>query len=382
MSQNPKVVADDAKPSDLCAERKGFLTEHQRLATSGARTALPFALEGQLFLAIPQLAEDILDQPAHMNGGDSDIDTIIYRWTEGRFVEHERLPTPGGEDVLVFEIGAETFLATVGVRIGSGPYDLNAFAQIYRRESGEWAPFQAVPTFAGKQWHHFTFEDRHFLALAQGVTVPGAMPRHARESRILEWTGERFEDFQVFEGRWGYNWAYFELGGDRFLAYADHTSPSGLYRWDGERFTEFQTLADHGGRAFAFFEQDNQAWLAFAAIDGDTTLYRWNGHEFSAHQNLGGPGGREFELIRTARGLHLVRVCFIEGTPATPKTDLTSQIFRWEDGLFELIGEFPTFGGTDASAFTADDTLYLALSNSLTAEVRFRQDTIIYKIAL
>jgi hypothetical protein len=379
VNQDPQAVG--AQDSNF--EKGGPIVKpHQRLPTSGARTALPVTLEGRLHLIVPQLAEDIPGQDAHMNGGDSDIDAIIFRWIDGCFVEHERLPTPGGEDALVFEIDEETFLATASVRTGAGPYDLNAFASIYRREGGAWTLVQAIPSFAGKQWSHFSFDGRHFLALAQGVTVPTATPRHPRESRILEWNGERFEDFQVFEGGWGYNFVFFELEGSRFLAYADHTSPSGLYRWDGQRFVAFQTLAEHGGRAFRFFEAEGQAWLAFAAIDGDSTLLRWDGQRFAPHQRLGGPGGREFELIRTTKDLYLVRVCFIEGTPAAPKTDLESQLYRWEDGRFVAIETFATFGGTDASAFTVDGKLYLAVSNSLTPDVRFRQDSVIYQLDL
>src|SRR5882757_6441303 len=56
----------------------GLLSEHQRLATSGARTALPFHIGGELFLAVPQLSEDVPGQAPHMNAGNSDIDAIIY----------------------------------------------------------------------------------------------------------------------------------------------------------------------------------------------------------------------------------------------------------------------------------------------------------------
>jgi len=387
MSQNPQNVAIVPQSPDVAPSGSSVLTEYQRLPTSGARTALPFTLEGDLYLAIPQLSEDIvvdgvLVQAPHMNTGNSDIDAIIYRWTGGHFVEHERLPTPGGEDMTIFQIDGQTYLATAGVRTGAGPYDMNSFARIYRRENGAWTPYQSIPTFAGKQLYYFGFDGRHFLGVAEGVTLPGPVARHPRTSRIMEWKDGQFEDFRVFEGGWGYNWVFFEVDGQRFLGYADHTSPSGLYRWDGEQFTPFQTLADLSGRAFKFFEQDNQTWLAFAAIDGDSTLYRWNGQEFAPHQTLGGRSGREFELIRTASGLYLVRICFILGTPAAPKTDNFSQIFQWKDGRFEVIEEFPTFGGTDASAFTAGGQLYLAVSNSLTADVRFRQDTIIYRVAL
>jgi len=360
----------------------GSLRVLQRLPTSGARTVVPFELEGSLYLAIPQLAEDVVGQTPHMNAGNSDIDMILYRWRDGRFHESERLRVPGGEDAVFFRIGADLFLATASVRTGSGPYDLNALSKIYRRQNGAWTPFQEIPTFAAKHWHYFTFDARHFLALAQGVTVAGAEARHPRQSCILEWNGTRFVEFQTLEGRWGYNWAFFELSGERFLAYADHTSASSLYRWSGERFTVAQSFAEQGGRAFLFFENERHAWLAFANIAGESTLYRWDGTQFVSHQTLGGPGGREFELIRTDKGLYLVRICFIEGTPAAPKTDLMSQIYRWDAGRFVTLEEFATFGGTDAAAFEMDGERFLAVSNSLTREIRFREDTVIYRLGL
>lgn len=357
----------------------GLLSVHQRLPTSGARTALPFRLDGALHLAVPQLAEDSGQPVANMNGGDSDTDLILYRWEDGRFVEDDRLAVPGGEDALVFVVGDATFLATASVRTGGGPYEYNAISRIFRRDGDRWRPFQDVGTFAAKQWHHFAFDGRHFLGLAQGVTVPNSAPRVPRHSCILEWRDGRFEPFQTLAGGWGYNFAFAEIGGERLLAYADHTSPSLLYRWDKDGFVEHQVLAERGGRAFRFFAQDGADWLAFATIDGDSTLYRWDGAALAAHQTLGVPGGREFELIRTGDALHLVRIRFIEGTPHDPRTDLTSEIFRWAEGGFTLVARFPTFGGTDATAFEADGTLHLAVSNSLTADIRFRQDTIIYR---
>jgi hypothetical protein len=140
----------------------GLLLEHQRLPTSGARTALPFELEGELFLAVPQLSEDVAGQKPHMNGGNSNTDMIIFRWQAGKFTVHERLPSPGGEDALVFRIGGDTFLGTASIRSGADPYDMNDFARLYRREDGRWQLIQAIPTFAGKQLYHFAFDGRYF----------------------------------------------------------------------------------------------------------------------------------------------------------------------------------------------------------------------------
>ena len=60
----------------------------QTLTTSGARTAAPYWIGGNLYLAVPQLAEDIQGGPVGMNFGDSDTDLILYRYQDGRFAEH------------------------------------------------------------------------------------------------------------------------------------------------------------------------------------------------------------------------------------------------------------------------------------------------------
>jgi hypothetical protein len=77
--------------------------------------------------------------------------------------------------------------------------------------------------------------------------------------------------------------------------------------------------------------------------------------------------------------LYLVQINFIEGDPSRPRTDLVSRVFEWTGKELALAEEFSTAGGTDAAVFSADGALYLAVSNSLTADVRFRTDTIIYR---
>lgn len=357
------------------------MTPYQRLATSGARAVLPYTIGGISYLAVPQLAEDIPGQQAQMNLGNSNVETLLYRWQNGRFEEHARLPVPGGEDVEFFSIGDDRFLATASIRTGRGPYDINTDSRIFKWRDGAWEPFQSVPTFAAKQWRYFGFDGRHFLALAQGVTMDGVEARNPRHSCILEWDGHRFAPFQTLDGPWGYNWTFFTLGGVHYLAYADHVTPSRVHRWDGARFVPCQDFAPNGGRAFLYFEADSASWLAFADLGGDSTLYRWDGAKFQPHQTLGGKGGREFTLIRAAGALYLIRICFIEGTPAAPKVDLLSQLYLWGKGNFVKIQDFPTSGGTDAHAFDVDGQLFVAVSNSLSHDIRFREDSIIYRFA-
>jgi EPTP domain len=365
--------------------KNGLLTVHQRLQTCGARRVAAYRMEEVLHLAVPQLAEDVPGQDAHMNGGNSDVDTLIFAWRDGGFEEVARLRVPGGEDAVFFGIGGERFLATASVRSGAGPYRLDCGSTIFRWREDSWHRHQSVSSFAARQWHHFRIGERTFLALAQGVRADGSEGRHAGDSgkgKILEWDGSQFVEFQSLGGAWGYGWTHFNLNGETYLAYADHLAESALYRWTGSRFEISQRFPLEGGRAFLFFEEDGAAWLAFATISGESVLYRWTAAGFVRHQSLGGPGGREFALVRARSGSYLVRICFIEGTPAAPKTDLMSQMYRWENGRFRVVEEFPTFGGTDATAFEMDGAHYLAVANSLTPDVRFREDTVVYRLSV
>ncbi|MFM0501604.1 hypothetical protein [Paraburkholderia caffeinilytica] len=357
----------------------GLLTTLQQLPTSGARAVEVFTTDEGIFLGVPQLARDVPGEAPYMNGGDSDIEAPIYRWQDGRFVEHETLPLPGGEDLEYFEIEGRRFLATAGIRTGKGPYDLDTDAVVYERLAGAWVPLQRFPVFAAKQWSAFSLGSRHFLALAQGAVIDGVVPKHPRESCLFEWNGERFVPFQTFNGQWGYNFALASFGGEHYLAYADHVSGSSVHRWNGETFVPLQTFDENGGRAFRFFEADGALWMVHANLLKHTTLYRFDGAQFVAMQLLGGPGGRELCLIDGKEGRYLVRVCFITGTPKAPVVVPHSEIFQWREAGFERVGDFATSAATDAASFVADGQRYLVVSNSLSDEIRFRTDSTVYR---
>jgi hypothetical protein len=351
----------------------------QELDTSGARAVMPFWRGGQLYLAIPQLARDIDGQPANMNGGDSDISLIVYRHQAAGFVAHQHLPVSGGEDAELFEIGERAFLATASIRSGSGPYSFDTGSTIFEWRDGRFERFQVVPTFAAKQWRHFTIGERHFLALAQGLWLDNVTATNPPESAIFEWDGSSFKQIQTIPSRWGYNWRHFVISGDHFLAHADHVLPSVIYRWNGDIFQPFQTLAGPGGRAFLFFEADGAAFLAFANILGETLVYRWNNAAFIAHQILSGPGGRELAQLDHNGERYVIQVNFITGTPANPNTALQSVIYRFHAGELKVAATFPTFGATDAAAFSIGSETFVAIAESLTKDVRFRTPTRIYR---
>jgi hypothetical protein len=359
----------------MCAVR---LTELSRIPTSGARAVEPFDLDAMSLLAIPQLAYDVAGQPPDMNGGDSDTDLLLLRRTAGGYEPFQTLPVPGGEDAEFFRIGDRAFLATASIRRGHGPYEFATESTVYSWTGARFEPFQSFPGFAAKQWRHFTVGDQHFLALAQGVALPATASMN-QPSRIFRWDGEAFRPFQDIPSQWAYNWHAFSLDGHEFLAHADHVTPSRLYRWDGARFVVHQELLEQHGRAFASFHADGDDYLLVACMLGLSKLLKWDGDRFVEHAVLDGPGAREFAVLQGKHGLYVLRVNFILGTPAAPKPTLTSQLYQWREGQLVVVEEFPTSGGTDVAAFSDDQGPLVAVSNSLSADVRFATDTVLYR---
>jgi hypothetical protein len=353
-----------------------MLTLFQSLDTTGARAVEVFEHDAVRYLVIPQLAADVPGQPAKITVGNSDIESPVYRWESGRFVPHQRLAVPGGEDAEFFRIGDRAFLATASLRTGAGPYELDAHSTIFELRHGEFMPFQRIPTFAAKQWKHFRIGARDFLALAQGVAMEGVEPKHHAKSCIYEWNGQDFQWLQDVESAWGYNWLHFQLGGQDFLAYADHVAGSRLLRWNGAAFEPFQALEEKTGRAFCFFERAGRAWLVFACLHDDTVLYAWDGSRFARQQVVSGPGGRELRWL--AAEDRLVLVNFLKGSREKPEPSIQSGIYRFSDAGLEQEHAFPTVGATDAAIFRDGGKTYLCVSQAMNEEIRFRSESKVY----
>jgi hypothetical protein len=361
----------------MCAAQ---LVEWSRIPTSGARAVEPFELAGMSLLAIPQLAYDEPGRPADMNGGNSDTDLLLLRRSSAGYEPFQTLPAPGGEDAEFFQIGDRPFLATANIRSGRGPYRYNTDSMLYSWTGSQFEPFQAFPTFAAKQWRHFRVGDEHFLALAQGVARPDIGSPN-QPSRIFRWDGALFAPFQEIPSQWAYNFHAFSIARTTFLAHADHVTPSRLYRWDGGRFVPHQDLVDSSGRAFASFESGGTHYLLVARIFSPPQLMRWDGARFVEHATLAGLGSREVAVLHGKNGLYVVRVNFILGTPAAPQTALTSQLYEWRDGELVVVDEFATFGGTDVATYSDERGALVAVSNSLSGDLRFATETVVYRLA-
>ena len=356
------------------------LTELQRIPTSGARAVTAFTVDDMELLAIPQLAVDVSGTEAGMNSGDSDTDLIILRRHDGVYEPHALLPAPGGEDAEFFTIGDRSFLAVASIRAGSGPYRYTLPSTIFEWVDGSFVPFQSVITHAAKQWKHWQIGDRHFLGLAQGLDLPHIEGPN-RNSMVFEWDGASFSEFQVIRSSWAYNWHALEVDGQYFVAHADHVGPSVLYRWDGQRLIAHQELLARAGRAFESFVRGGIHYLLVAGLETPPCLMRWLDGEFVPVQSLPGLGARELRVVEHRGRLFVIRINFILGTPRDPIPALRSQVYEWREDHLDPLVDFPTSGGTDVNVVSNLGDLEFVVSNSLSADIRFLTDTVVYALS-
>lgn len=358
-----------------------ILTPYEYLDTSGARELTPFTVNNEHFIAVAQLAKDIPDTPPNMNGGDADVDVLIYKMDHGKHTVYQRIPGHGNESATFFTIGQEAFLAIASVNSGPKiPFNQHTYSMLYKWDGHFFYPIQQFYSYAAKQWYYFNIGKHHFLALAQGVQRPDSKENQPdSNSMIYEWDGERFQPFQQIPSQWGYTFKSFRIKGVYYLAFADHLNKSTLFRWDGTQFKEYQLFEGDGGRAFEYFTINNKHYLAYANIKSDSVIYQWNGKQFVKYQALQEGGGRNFTYFTLGGKHYLLRVNYITGGRENPKSALQSLLYKWVGNQFEIIQYIPSSGAVSAHVYRYGDSLYLTLANSLSASLRFKVKSVIYK---
>lgn len=365
-----------------------LLTPIQYFNTTGARELTPFKLNGEYFIAAAQLATDIPGTPSTMDGGNADVDVIVYKKQDDKFREYQRIPSHGNESVTFFNMEEHSYLAVASIHSGpKPPFNFLSYSMLYRWDGRYFYPVQQFLTYGAKQSYYFNIGKRHFLAFANGVVNPtdksfkkDSNSLKDTNSKIYEWDGTQFVPFQTIASLWGVSFKSFMIGKDTYLAFADHINGATLYRWDGKKFSELQQFKGLGARAFEFFTIKGKHYLAYANIKTDSYIFQWNGKKFIQYQDLKGLGGRNFAYFSLNDQHYLMRVNYIIGNRDKPKIDLQSPLYQWKDGQFITIQNIATYAGVSAHVFNMDDFLYMTLANCLNDDSSFKVKSVLYEI--
>lgn len=356
-------------------------TELQELPSSGGRAVESFALGGSRWLAVPQLAHD---GPIRVgiNSGTSTAPVQLFRQEREAFIPAGELLVTAAEDVESFSIADRHFLAVAKLRSGDGPYEFTTESVIFEVVAGPDGPdfveLQRLPTRGAKEFRALVLDGEVHLALAQD---DGAGPgRSAFE--VWGWDGSGFRLRCVLPGKVGYNLQSFVLGGNTYLATADHLEGGTLWAWENGAWRVHQELTGPGTRAFLPVLTRHGFDLACAVISGDSSVWTWDGERLLQRLTLaGGPGGREWALLGEGEDLFALRVDFIHGTPADAISDVPSHLYSLRHGSWQHVGLVPTVGATDVSVLLNDaDGADIAISSGLGSDLRYASATRVVRL--
>ncbi|MCP4346528.1 MAG: hypothetical protein GY795_13505 [Desulfobacterales bacterium] len=219
---------------------------------------------------------------------------------------------------------------------------------------------QSVPTNRAYDWEYFSIASEHYLAVANAAT----------DSKIYKWNGGNFVEFQsiptAHPTAYPIDWKFFTIGSDHFLAMAntlDYSADSKIYKWNGSNFVDFQSIPSKGGHDWEFFTIDSNHYLALANIyDGssaliDSKIYKWNGTNFAEFQSVSTSGAMEFEYFMIDSDHYLA-----VANHATSNSNrwTNSKIYKWNGSSFAEFQSFYTFAACDWEHFTIGTDHYLA----------------------
>ncbi|VTJ84305.1 Hypothetical predicted protein [Marmota monax] len=311
--------------------------------------------------------------------------------------EHQRLPTNSET------LGLEVF-GIPGVGLFVAAANRKAKSAVYKWTDGKFVSYQNIPTHQAQSWRHFTIgrEARHSLySRGRGLLQPGQMhafhpvgvPAPLRPQPLQEgaaslqdqqrqaFSMSRFRDNQRPGPRPGVSSWPSAPERKIFLAVANFgpnekgQEVSVIYKWSHRKlkFTPYQRIATHSARDWEAFEVDGEHFLAVANHrEGDnhnidSVIYKWNPSTrlFEANQTIATSGAYDWEFFTVGPYSFLVVANTFNGT----STKVHSHLYVWLVGSFRLFQSFLTLGAADWEVFRIGDRLFLAVANSHSYDV-------------
>ncbi|XP_059711034.1 thrombospondin-type laminin G domain and EAR repeat-containing protein isoform X3 [Haemorhous mexicanus] len=282
--------------------RLDYVEEHQKLVTNSETM-------GVEVFSIPRLGLFAATANRLTPPG-----SAIYRWTDGKFVHYQNIPTHQAQSWKYFTIGKKIFLAVANFEQNERGQEFSVIFKWSRRKE-KFLAYQRISTHSARDWEAFVIQGEAFLAVV-----------NHREDRAATSSSSWPPSPQTFGAA---DWEVFHIGDRVFLAVANSHSydsgmpaPSNFYAINSsiyelnitaQMFVKFQDLLTYSALDWEFFSVGDDSFLVVAnSFDGFTfsvnsIIYRWQGYEgFVAAHQLPTVGCRDWEAFHTAEGSFLL----------------------------------------------------------------------------
>ncbi|XP_053807885.1 thrombospondin-type laminin G domain and EAR repeat-containing protein isoform X2 [Vidua chalybeata] len=306
--------------------------------------------------------------------------SAIYRWTDGKFVHYQNIPTYQAQSWKYFTIGKKIFLAVANFEQNERGQEFSVIFKWSRRKA-KFITHQRIATHSARDWEAFVIEGEAFLA----VVNHREGNNHNIDSVIYRWNPRTglFETNQTIPTSGAYDWEFFTIGPYSFLAVANTfngTSTkihSHIYIWLSGSFQLFQSILTFGAADWEVFHIGDRVFLAVAnshSYDSGTpapsnfyainsTIYELNitAQMFVKFQDLLTYSALDWEFFSVGDDSFLVVANSFDGFTFS----VNSIIYRWQgyEG-FVAAHHLPTVGCRDWEAFHTAEGSYLFYSSA------------------
>ncbi|XP_006876867.1 PREDICTED: thrombospondin-type laminin G domain and EAR repeat-containing protein-like [Chrysochloris asiatica] len=347
-------------------EKLDYVEEHQNLFTNSETLGI------EVFI-IPEVGLFVAT-------ANRKTTSAIYKWTDGKFVSYQTIPTHQAQSWRHFTIGKRIFLAVANFE----PNDKGQeFSVIYKwsHRKLKFTAYQRITTHSARDWEAFQVNGEHFLAVANHREGDN----HNINSVIYKWnpTTQFFEANQTIATSGAYDWEFFTVGPYSFLAVANTfngTSTkvySHLYIWLIGSFQLFQSFLTFGAADWEVFHIGERIFLAVAnshsydvemQVQNDSyiinsVIYELNvtAQTFVKFQDIPTCSALDWEFFSVGEDYFLVVANSFDGNTFS----VNSIIYRWQgyEG-FVAVHSLPTFGCRDWEAFNTTTGSYLMYSSA------------------
>ncbi|KAJ7421356.1 Thrombospondin-type laminin G domain and EAR repeat-containing protein [Willisornis vidua] len=306
--------------------------------------------------------------------------SAIYKWTDGKFVPYQNIPTYQAQSWKYFTIGKKIFLAVANFEQNERGQEVSVIYKWSHRKA-KFVTYQRITTHSARDWEAFVIEGEAFLA----VVNHREGNNHNIDSVIYRWNPRTglFEANQTIATSGAYDWEFFTIGPYSFLAVANTfngTSTkiySHIYIWLSGSFQLFQSILTFGAADWEVLRIGDRVFLAVAnshSYDSgmpapsnfyaiNSSIYELNitAQMFVKFQDLLTYSALDWEFFSVGDDSFLVVANSFDGFTFS----VNSIIYRWQgyEG-FVAAHHLPTIGCRDWEVFHTADGSYLLYSSA------------------
>ncbi|XP_078620762.1 thrombospondin-type laminin G domain and EAR repeat-containing protein-like [Branchiostoma floridae x Branchiostoma japonicum] len=361
--------------ADAGNSRIDYLDVHQDVYTPANTIDIEtFYIEGEgLFMATAN----------HDTHQDKELDSSIFKWTNGEFVLHQNIKTYGAQEWEYFVIDGKTFLAVANYGGTSGT-ETNSRVYRWQPKLKRFALHQEMITFNARDWEAFEIDGEHYLVVANHARGLD----HNIESVIFHWerAGDYFVPYQTIPTKAAYDWEAFTIGPYHFLAVANAYNgvstkvDSVIYVWQYGRFLPLQFVETMGCTDWEYMNIGKEHFLVAAnafnhgphvhALDStyrysiNSTIYKLNVQKqrFEEFQNILTHSATDWESFRVGRDNYLVVANSYDDGESN---DVDSVVYRWQGvEKFKPVHNIPTTSCADWEFFQMHGESFLVYANA------------------